>query len=360
MGKNFVLSSKCGGGVVKYKKIESIQSISGSTNKSGIRISNDCLYLLWGSLKIRLQRNLDDYYECQAFSTGKICRTRILRKMSKSGRYTYYAQILFEGLKPRNICKETGAFKNKIGSGKVGVYVGIRNVTIFDGNQLKQFDFNQGQDVLFAQIKKNDLAMNRIRRHLNPNKFDAQGHYIADEPSDWVISNRYIQLKNKNKYLYKKRTNKIKHIHEKIANEILAFGNHFVINVVDGKANAAFRKNEINAYAPSSFCRILKNKILDQDGMCQEVHTSNFNYTKYVYEQDRFYKEDEVFQAWINFYGTKVHYKWYYAFLFYAYENGSIQRQNESGLHSFLDSIQKIENNQNNDKTGPIMTEEKS
>lgn len=341
-GKNFYTLLKNRGGV-KYKKPQTIKCISGSTNKSGIRISIDNNYLIWNKLNIKLDRNLNDYYESQAFNTCKIIKTRIVRKYSKTGKYKFYAQIIFDGIKPRNIEAKTGLFKNNIGHGKVGVYVGIKNVTVFDGNKIFQFSFSQGQEMITKNIKLNDKEMDRIRKHLNPDKFDENGKFIGCEniKSEWILSNNYIRIRNKNKYLYSKRKNKIKHIHEQIANSIIQLGNYFVINELDGRANAKFRKKLINEYSPSSFLKILKRKIFEQDGKVIEVGRTKFDYSKYEYFSNKL-KISSDFNSLITFKDIQINYKLYYSFLFYLYEDDEVKRANEATLENFINSAKHI------------------
>ena len=105
------------GEFVHYKRYETLNSLEGKSNSTGIRFKNDTL--LWNGLKIPVKIDYDNPYEYQAIQ-NEIAYCRIVRKYVRN-KYKFYLQIVFKGIVPTKIDKETGEIKRQLGSGDVGL-----------------------------------------------------------------------------------------------------------------------------------------------------------------------------------------------------------------------------------------------
>ena len=74
------------GNKIHYKKYNSLNSLEGKSNKTGIRFKDDCL--LWNGLNIPVLIDYDNYYEYQAMQ-NEIVYCRIVRKFIRN-KYKYY------------------------------------------------------------------------------------------------------------------------------------------------------------------------------------------------------------------------------------------------------------------------------
>lgn len=89
---------------IYYKKYGCVNTLEGSTNKTGIRFRNDTI--LWNGLKIPVAIDYNNHYENQSLKS-EIAYCRITRKFVRN-KYKYYVQIVFKGNPPLKVDNETG------------------------------------------------------------------------------------------------------------------------------------------------------------------------------------------------------------------------------------------------------------
>ena len=137
--------------------------------------------------------------------------------------------------------------------------------------------------------------MDRSRRQNNPLQFNEDGtirRYPKGERPKWVNSNNYNKLKNTRKELYRKKSALLKLSHINLANEVLNYGDNFIVenNPIDSWAKKAKettvnKKGKINKkkrfgksiqnHAPSMFIEILKNKVNSLGGVLTKIDIKN-------------------------------------------------------------------------------------
>ena len=99
---------------IHYKKYDSLNSLEGKSNNTGICFKDD--YLIWNGLNIPVLIDYDNYYEYQAMQCD-ISYCRILRKFIHNKNH-YYIQIVFKGNPPIKVDTETGEKIPSIVTGK--------------------------------------------------------------------------------------------------------------------------------------------------------------------------------------------------------------------------------------------------
>lgn len=248
-----------------YKKYNSWGSMA-SDGKSGIRMvdkdgktlscreSNQAVWINMSvpkgkTLLMPIMIDEKDLYKIEMLSR-KIKVIRIIRKLCGS-KYKYYVQMTVEGA-PAIKYDNEGNEKNPVGKGKVGIYVDTTSVTLAleDGNIKNislQYDNKASEKI--AQIQK---YMDNSRRAMNPDNYNEDGTVKKGITIDgkkrklhWNESNGYkrarLELKNLFRVEAEKRTLE-RHI---IANEILSYGDTFVVNDYPFQY-ASMRKKEFN------------------------------------------------------------------------------------------------------------------
>ena len=116
--------------------------------------------------------------------------------------------------------------------------------------------------------------------------------YKKGERPEWIYSKNYIKLKNKLRENYRRRSALLKLSHINLANEVLTYGDNFIVenNPVASWCRKAkettknekgkFKKKKrfgksIQNHAPSMFIEILKNKVNSLGGVLTKIDIKN-------------------------------------------------------------------------------------
>ena len=318
------------GEVIHYKKYGSLNSLEGKSNISGIRFKNDMIY--WNGLKIPIIINYNNQYEYESLQND-IAYCRIVRKFIR-GKYKFYVQIVFKGYPPIKVNKETGEVKHIIGSGDVGIDIGISTVAISSKSDVKIFEPADKVQNIENQRRIILRKMDRSKRATNPDNFNTNGT-IKKQGSKKVIwnkSNHYIKYQNQLKELYRKQADIRKYQHECLANYIISLGDNIFVEHMNFsglqkrstkteisektgkyKKKKRFGKSLANR-APAMLMTIIDRKLKYFDTMLFEINTvkakaSQFNHF------DSTYKKKTLSQRWNDFNGVKIQRDMYSAFL---------------------------------------------
>ena len=219
------------GEYVHYKKYGSLNSLEGKSNKTGIRFKNDTL--LWNGLSIPVKINYDNYYEYQCMQSD-ICYNRIIRKLIR-GRYKFYVQIVFKGNPPIKINCETGEVKHSLGTGNVGLDIGIQTLAICSTKEVKLLELADKVQNIENEKRKLLRYMDRSMRANNPDNYNDDGTIKkqGNKKMVWNMSKKYIKAKNKLKELYRKQADIRKLQHEILANYILSLGDTIYVETMN-------------------------------------------------------------------------------------------------------------------------------
>ena len=314
---------------IHYKKYDSLNSLEGKSNNTGIRFKND--YLIWNGLDIPVFIDYDNYYEYQAMQCD-ICYCRIVRKFIHNKNH-YYVQIVFKGNPPVKVNTETGEIKHAIGYGDVGIDIGTSIVAISSESDVKILEL--ADNVQNIENKKRLLLrkMDRSKRATNPDNFNKDGTIKkqGNKKVIWNKSNHYIKYQNQLKELYRKQADVRKYQHECLANYIVSLGNNIYVEHMNfsglQKRSKSTEKNDKGKFkkqkrfgkslanrAPAMLMTIINRKLKYFDTMLFEINTyktkaSQFNHF------DCTYNKKSLSQRWNNFNGMKIQRDMYSAFL---------------------------------------------
>jgi hypothetical protein len=330
-----------------------LHSIEGANNLQNIRYRNGFIEFIRLKMMVKIKNN--DIFARTALN-DRIKYSRLLSRNNK-----YYVQIIFEGMPPNKICKETGEIKGKIGNGKVGIDIGTQTIAYSSKYDVKLLEL--ASDVQNIEGKKRILlrAMDRSRRATNLNKYNKDNTINTNEKGKWVKSNHYIKLQNKLKKEQNKQADVRRQSHNKLANQIISLGNEFYVETMDFKNLQAKSINNGKRFgkslgnkAPSMFLTILNNKLKWNNTKIFKINTYKIKASQYNHITNEF-KKKELCERWNNFGEYKIQRDLYSAFLIMNVRSNLEEIDREMCFYTFNNfkqlhdkEILRIKNNKHN------------
>jgi hypothetical protein len=301
---------------VHFKKYnESLNSLEGKSNGTGIRYKIQNNLFLWNRLEIPVQLDINNDYEINALR-NKICFCRIKRKCVR-GKYKYILQIVLYGIPPIKVNKTTGEVKNNIGQGKVGIDIGTQTIAYTSDYDIKLLELAPRVQNIENEKRRIQRYMDRSKRATNPNNFNNNGTIKHGVKLTWNNSKKYIKAKNILKDLYRKQADIRQQDHNIITNDILKNGNIVYVEEMNYKGlqkrSKKTEKNDKGKFkkkkrfgkslankAPSSFLTILQNKLKAKGGLYYEINTREVKASQYNH-LNREYNKKKLSQRWNYF-----------------------------------------------------------
>ena len=216
-------------------------SIEGKSNSTGIIYQNGQVKL--GKMKIPVKlpkrdgHSSSDIYETEALSRRvKYCR--IKRQWYEDG-WRYFVQLILEGDVPIKV-RPTGEVMHPIGSGRVGLDIGTQTLAYSSSSTVGLVELAPAVKNIDAELRRINRAMDRSRRAINPQMFNADGTIVPVNklpPSclsrcgkrKWVSSKHYKALAVRRRALYQKQVALRRQQHHELANQLLDQGDDFYI-----------------------------------------------------------------------------------------------------------------------------------
>ena len=316
-------------------------------NKTNIVFDKEKMAVTLGGgsnkLCIRVKRSRKDPYgyEKDALSR-RVCYCRIIRKAYPEG-WRYFLQLVLEGPSPVKVKPETGELLHIMGKGCVGLDIGPQTLAFSANKDVGLEELAEGVQLAQDEIRRIKRSMDRSRKNSNPKMFTADGQIVRKNklPAEclnsrgrriWVKTNRYKKMKILLRSLYRKQAALRKHMHRRMANQLLAMGNEFYVEDMRWKALAKrtkeTRRNKkgkilsktrygksIANKAPAMFLAILEQKVIASGGSFQRIVTWKAKASQFSHETGK-YNKKKLSQRWHYLEdGTKVQRDLYSAFL---------------------------------------------
>ena len=299
-------------------KAQMEKEIVAATAKVKTSIGKGELRIVYGNhafpLTLRNPDTQTGWYQQEALKCGvKYCR--IIRKWVGS-KWKYYAQIVLEGYPPIK-CDSNGVAKHPIKQGRVGIDIGTQTIA-FSGMDVCDLRVLAPSARAQAKSLVNEIAvtlraMDRSRHATNPKYYNPDGtikrlkrQHGQKQRREWKYSKRYYRLRAKLRNLCRKLADIRKMEHNILANELLAYGDEFVvedmnykalqkrskemkINPKTGRAHTKKRFGKsLSRCAPAMFISILNKKANRYGGSVIKVSTfetkaSQFDHTDESY-----------------------------------------------------------------------------
>ena len=258
-------------------------------------------------LKIKVELPTTTYEEQMLAKKSK--NLRIVRRWSKS-RFKYYLQITFEGgpvKKDRHVA---------IGK-RVGIDIGTSTVAIASEQNVCLLE-------LADKVKKNhdkkiglQRKMDRSRRIMNPDNFNADGTIRKGKRLSWIYSKHYLKMKGKVRELERKNADIRKFQHTCLANYVLSMGTEIYVEKMSfsglqhrAKQTTYNEKGRINKKkrfgkslanrAPAMFLDILDKKLQGTVGTnLHKVDTQKFRASQYDHICNT-YNKKTLHERWVK------------------------------------------------------------
>lgn len=317
------------GNSIHYKRYDTFNSFEGKTNSTGIRFKDN--KLIWNGLNIPVVIDYKNPYEVQSLE-NEIAYCRIVRKFVRN-KYKFYLQIVFKGITPMKINKQTGEVKHVLGNGNVGIDIGTQTIAYSSKTNVKIYELADRVTNIEKQKRILLRKLDRSRRACNPNNYNEDGTIKkqGNKKVTWIKSNHYIKTQNQLKELYRKQADIRKLQHEILANEILSQGNNIYVETMNYaglqkrskkteknnkgnfKKKKRFGKSLANK-APAMLLSIIDRKLKYFDRQLIKIDTYSVKASQYNHF-DETYKKKKLSDRWNDFNGVKVQRDIYSAFL---------------------------------------------
>ena len=160
---------------VHYKRKDTLKSLCGSQNTTGIRFILDdemkAGLVKWQGLEFSIDLAKCTLYEWKALQS-EICYCAVKREKIK-GKWKYYIQLTLKGHVPDKFNKQTGELKRQLGKGNVGLYFTSTSLTVSTEDGVKTYPL----EIKNHEDKKTELLqkMDTSRRATNPDNYNEDG-----------------------------------------------------------------------------------------------------------------------------------------------------------------------------------------
>ncbi len=263
---------------VHYKRKDSLRSLCGSQNTTGIRFildeENRVGTIKWQGLEISIDLAKCTLYEWQALQS-EICYCAVKREKIK-GKWKYYIQITLKGHVPDKFDKQTGELKRQLGKGNVGLYFTSTSLTVSaeDGVKTYPLEIKNHEDIKSELLQKMDVS----RRATNPDNYNEDGtSKERDEIKGWHFSKAYKKYRNELYEIYRKECEEKKLLQEILANEVIASGDVFNCNKMDFKFLQRNLGKKIQTASPSMLKSVIERKLSYHGVSINEISYSKLN-----------------------------------------------------------------------------------
>lgn len=263
---------------VHYKRKDSLRSLCGSQNTTGIRFildeENRVGTIKWQGLEFSIDLAKCTLYEWQALQS-EICYCAVKREKIK-GKWKYYIQITLKGHVPDKFDKQTGELKRQLGKGNVGLYFTSTSLTVSaeDGVKTYPLEIKNHEDIKSELLQKMDVS----RRATNPDNYNEDGtSKERDEIKGWHFSKAYKKYRNELYEIYRKECEEKKLLQEILANEVIASGDVFNCNKMDFKFLQRNLGKKIQTASPSMLKSVIERKLSYHGVSINEISYSKLN-----------------------------------------------------------------------------------
>lgn len=354
------------GKVVHYRRFDSFHSFRGKSNVTGIR----CIAKNNGYVVAYKGYNIPIVFRNPATNTGwyqqeamksRVKYCAIIRRWVRH-RWKYYVQVILEGYPPIKVDRN-GVMKHPVGDSRVGLDIGTQTLAISAKNYcdlkvLAPSALAQAKG-LVNEITRIQRAMDRSRRAMNPQHFDKDGtvkkldstKHEHKQIRKWIYSNRYFRLRARYRDLNRRLSDIRKMEHNMLANDLLQYGNAFIVEDMNYKALQKKSKEtkvsektgrcrskkrfgkSISRCAPAMFLGILKNKVERIGGALTKVNAFETKASQFDHTDDSYTKK-KLCQRFAHLSdGTVVQRDLYSAFLL-AHVNDNMKDYNQDAIEA--------------------------
>ncbi|MCH4887106.1 transposase [Acidaminobacter sp. JC074] len=336
-----------------FHNLESLGTLEGKSNTTGIRFIDR--KVKWAGLEMKIRVKKNDTYARQML-TNKVKYCRIVRKTIR-GKVRFYVQLVLEGTPPLKLDKE-GNFKHMIGTGTVGIDIGVSQVAVTSENGMIHEELAPGVFQLEQKKKRLLRAMDRSRKANNPENFNEDGT-VKKGKKKWVNSKHYEKLRFRHKDICRKQKVYRIQAHNRMANQILALGDDVKVEEMNfaglkkrskktekskktgrNKRKKRFGKS-IGHRAPASLLLIIDRKLgyIDKDLKC--INTKKVAASQYNHVSNQRVKK--ALSVRVHIVDGKLVQRDLYSSFVLMFVNNDLETINQVGMIQFFEEYLKIQ-----------------
>ena len=273
---------------VHFQKLDSLMSLEGKNNVSGIRFKDGRLY--WNGLVIQPRIRKGDIYARKALA-HKVKYCRIVRKPMGIS-YHWYLQLILEG---RPSIKHTAI------DGRAGIDQGTSTEAVFSENGCILTELAPDNKDISRKVRIIQRKLDRSRRDTNPDNYNSDGPIKPKQACKaWVKSKTYKRDQMRLKTLRRRNADTVHQSEEILANEILEHhGSDIITEKMDYKALQLKAKEDVVSsktgrhrsrkrygaslakHAPARFLSVLERKLSYINKTVNYVDTWKFKASQY-------------------------------------------------------------------------------
>lgn len=252
---------------VHYKRKDSLRSLCGSQNTTGIRFILDdekkVGLVKWQGLEFIIDLTKCTLYEWKALQS-EICYCAVKREKIK-GKWKYYIQLTLKGHVPDKFNKQTGELKITSTS---------LTVSTEDGTKTYPLAIKNHEDKKTELLQKMDAS----RRATNPDNYNDDGtSKEKNKIKGWRFSKAYKKYRAELYEIFRKECEEKKLLQEVLANEVIASGDVFNCNKMDFKFLQKNLGKKIQSASPAMLKSTIERKLSYHDVSINEISYSKLN-----------------------------------------------------------------------------------
>jgi len=247
----------------RFKNYFRFRSIEGKSNQAGIRWRDG--HVEWKGLKLNVMFDHKDKHGIEAHALN--CETayvRIIRKRIR-GHRRWYVQLVQRGLP---LWKE----KNLISHADVGLDLGPSSIAAVGDDDAFLTQLCSEINVMHKNIRLIQRAMDRSRRANNPQNYNPNGT-TKKGSKKWTRSKRYAAVQNSLAEYHRSMSETRKTAHGRMANRIIAMGNHVKAETLSYRAFQKRWGKSVNERAPSMLISMIRRKAERTGGEFEDLAT---------------------------------------------------------------------------------------
>ena len=251
---------------VHYKRKDTLKSLCGSQNTTGIRFILDdekkAGFVKWQGLEFSIDLVKCTLYEWKALQS-EICYCAVKREKIK-GKWKYYIQLTLKGHVPDKFNKQTGEFSDQE----------IDTEPQEDGVKTYPLEIKNHEDKKTELLQKMDTS----RRATNPDNYNEDGTSKEKcEINGWHFSKAYKIYRAELYEIFRKECEEKKLLQEILANEVIASGDVFNCNKMDFKFLQRNLGKKIQTASPSMLKSVIERKLSYHGASINEISYSKLN-----------------------------------------------------------------------------------
>ena len=242
-------------GKPRFKRYGELESVEGKSNAAGIRYRSGriCWNGEFGKLDLPMLVPEGDQVQAYAMAQAEAGKVKYVRLLSRviRGQERVFTQLVLEGT-PWVKVNPDGSLKHPVGEGVGAMDLGPSKVAFVTEGKAESFEFCAGLDRKQAQTRRYQRRIDRQRRAMNPENYNANGT-IRKGPKAWAKSKRQQQGEGVLVEVLRAMAAQRKSLQGALSHTVLARANRLISEKVNKREWAKEYGRSVGHKAPGTF-----------------------------------------------------------------------------------------------------------